>query len=79
MPKIVLLADICQYLTLPEIHTLSNTCSALRKTIYGPLGWKIILRLKTPYPIQVVTPMSELQIKFKKAATDGSDMYMDDF
>lgn len=51
-----------------EIRYLSNTCSEMRKRVYSPLGWKIISRIKTPYPVQVVHLNSELKDKIRKAA-----------
>ena len=53
LPKLILLAKIAPFLTLKDIEFLSNTCAALRKTIYGPIGFKILSFTHTPYPIAV--------------------------
>lgn len=65
VPKCVILVSICKYLTVPEINTLSTVCVALRKTVYSPIGWRIISRIKTPYPIEVVYKESDFKAKIK--------------
>lgn len=44
----------------------------MKKRIYSPLGWKIIGRIKTPYPVKVVCLKSELKDKIKRASMGDS-------
>jgi hypothetical protein len=63
LPKGVLLIQICSFLSVPEVTIFSSTCMGLRRTIFSPLGWKFLIRLKTPYPIQIVYPESDFKKK----------------
>jgi len=51
LPKIILLIKIAPYLAIEDIISLSSTCVGMRKVIYGPIGWKLLSRLFSPYPI----------------------------
>lgn len=45
--------------------------------MYGPLGWKFIGRLKTPYPVQVICLKSDLKDKIRKAAASEVGIGLD--
>lgn len=51
IPKVILLLKICPYFNQNDIVQLSNVCIGLRKTIYSPIGWKLLSRVITPYPL----------------------------
>lgn len=52
----------------------------MRKTIYSPLGWKFVSRLKTPYPIQIVYAESDFKAKMKKISSEAmSQAHMQDY
>ena len=51
LPKIILLIRIVPYLDASDIVSLSTVCVGMRRTIYSPIGWKILNRIQTPYPL----------------------------
>lgn len=51
LPKIILLIKIVPYLGTLDMINLSTVCVAMRRTIYSPIGWKILNRIMTPYPL----------------------------
>jgi hypothetical protein len=73
IPKGLLLIQICSFLTMPELTQLSSTCMGLRRTIFSPLGWKFILRIKTPYPVQLLSPESNFKAKMRKVAQEAME------
>ena len=53
LPKVILIIKVCPYLEYGEIIKLSSVSSALRKSIFGPIGWKLLNRVYSPYPITI--------------------------
>ena len=53
IPKVILLVRIAPYLKYQDVIQLSSTCVGMRKTIYSPIGWKILSRVMTPYPLVI--------------------------
>jgi hypothetical protein len=51
LPKIILLIKIIPYLGAPDCISLSTVCVGMRRTIYSPIGWKILNRIQSPYPL----------------------------
>lgn len=79
IPKIILLAKICTFLTVPEINTLSTVSSHLRKSIYGPIGFKILSRVTSPYPVQIINVKSDFEKKMRKVAMEAYDDPHEDY
>lgn len=80
MPRALLLLSICRYLSMEDINGLSMVCSDLRKKVYSPMGWKIISRLKTVYPLQIVNVKSDLNTRIKRIALENTvEAGLDDF
>ena len=79
IPRVILLARICPFLSMQDINSLSNTCSGMRKIIYSPIGFKILTKVKTPYPIKVVEVKSEFEKKMKKVAMEAYDDPHEDY
>lgn len=53
LPKVILLLRVCPFLTQFDIVQLSTTCLGLRKTIYSPIGWRLLSRVLSPYPLMI--------------------------
>lgn len=51
LPKVILILRVCPFLTQEDIVQLSTTCVGIRKAIYSPIGWKLLSRVQTPYPL----------------------------
>lgn len=51
IPKVILLIKVSPYLDYCDVITLSSTCTAMRKIIYSPIGFKILNFVHSPYPI----------------------------
>lgn len=50
----------------------------MKKRIFSPLGWKIISRIKTPYPVQVICLKSELKDRIKKVSIGEIGLGLDE-
>lgn len=79
VPRVILLAKICPYLTITEINVLSTVSSSLRKEIYGPIGFKILSRITSPYPIKTVNKDSDFTRKMKRVAMEVYDDPHEDY
>lgn len=53
LPKVILIIKITPYLDYKDIVSLSSVCSALRKAIYSPIGWRLLNYVQSPYPLTV--------------------------
>jgi hypothetical protein len=51
IPKVLLIVKVAPFLTYEDIIDLSSTCIGMRKTIFSPIGWKLLSRVLTPYPL----------------------------
>ena len=51
MPKIILLVRLCPFLEYRDIVELSSVSTVLRRTVFGPIGWKLLSRISSPYPL----------------------------
>ena len=51
IPKVILFVRIVPYLKYDDVIELSTTCVGLRKVIFSPIGWKLLSRVLTPYPL----------------------------
>ena len=51
----------------------------MRKTIYGPIGFKILSRVTSPYPIRIVKHKTDFQKKLKKVAMEPYDDPHEDY
>ena len=51
MPKLILLVRVMPYLSYEDVVQLATTCVGMRKTIYSPIGWRLLSRVITPYPL----------------------------
>jgi len=66
MPKVLLLVRITPFLDMSDIVNLSCTCVAMRRSIYSPIGWKILNQIHSPYPIivkEIYDDASHLHLK----------------
>ena len=53
LPKVILIIKVCPFLEYLDIIRLSSVSSVLRKSIFGPIGWKLLNRVHSPYPITI--------------------------
>lgn len=79
MPTLVLLTKICCFLNIKEINELSNTCKAIRKKIYSPLGLRVLTGLKSPYPITIIYIDSQENLTRKRVSFEENHYELDDF
>lgn len=70
LPKLIFIVHVCPFLQIDEVNKVSMVCLAMRRTIYGPIGWAVLSYSHSPYPIrfkEVPNDNSRLQLK------EGSD------
>lgn len=72
VPKYLLLTKIIPYLSYRECQYLSNTCVFIRRTIYSPLGWKVMNEIHSPYQTIIVNPDLLKKPQFNRAVSYSS-------
>ena len=50
LPKMILLVRVMPFLTPQEANQLATTCTAVRRAVFGPIGWAVLNKIHTPYP-----------------------------
>ena len=51
----------------------------MRKTVYGPIGFKILSRVTSPYPIRIIKIQTDFEKKMKKVALEHYDDPHEDY
>ena len=79
LPKVILMLRVCPFLEADDIIQLSTVCVGIRKTIYSPIGWKLLSRVLTPYPLiikEVFISENTKNGKFQTCEVDNFPAHM---